>query len=123
MSEMKLKSYDDVILVNMRDSEYALAYLQDALDESIEEFLLALRKYVKANGGIAKCSEEAGLSREALYRMLSETGNPELRSVISVLKAHGLHLSIDKVKVHEIVEEVVPEMVDVETTARQLACA
>ena len=96
MSEMKLESFDDLIMNGMKDPEYAVAYLQDALDDSIEDFLRALGKYVKANGGIAKCSEKAGISREALYRMLSETGNPELRSIMSVLKAHGLHFSIDR---------------------------
>jgi probable addiction module antidote protein len=96
MSEMSLESFDDLIVDNMRDPEYAVAYLQDALDESIEDFLRALGKYVKANGGIAKCSENAGISREALYRMLSETGNPEFRSIMSVLKACRLHLSIER---------------------------
>lgn len=94
MSDFKLKSFDDVILQNMRDPEYALAYLQDALDDSVEDFLVALNKYVKSNGGIAKCSERAGISREAIYRMLSETGNPEFRSILSVLKVLGLHLTL-----------------------------
>ncbi len=73
MSDFKLQSFDNVILQNMRDPEYAIAYLQDALDDSVEDFLLALNKCVKANGGIAKCAEQAGISREALYRMLSES--------------------------------------------------
>src|SRR4051794_9049131 len=77
MNQMTLKPFDDLILEGMRDPEYAVAYLQDALEDTPADFLRALGKYVKANGGIAQCSERTGISREALYRMLSATGNPE----------------------------------------------
>jgi DNA-binding phage protein len=35
------------------------------------------------------------LNRENLYRMLSEKGNPELRSMGTLLDALGLKLSVD----------------------------
>ncbi len=37
-------------------------------------------------------AEETGLSRESLYRALSEDGNPGLSTVIKVLHAFGLRL-------------------------------
>lgn len=90
---MKLKSFDERLTQDLQDPEFATAYLQDAWDDSLEEFLVALRKYVQANGGMSVCAERAQITREALYRMLSEKGNPELRSIRAVLNACRLHLT------------------------------
>jgi probable addiction module antidote protein len=43
---------------------------------------------------MTQCAERAHLSREALYRMLSENGNPEVRSLRAILNAGGLTLTI-----------------------------
>lgn len=93
---MKLKTFDETVMRELQDPEFAAAYLQDALEDSMEEFLVALRKYVQANGGMSRCAEQAHLTREALYRMLSEKGNPELRSIEAVLKSCGLRLNIQR---------------------------
>ena len=95
MPSHQLKDFDEVLFEDLRDPEAAAVYLQDAWDDSAEEFLVALRKYVQANGGMARCAEKAHLTREALYRMLSEKGNPELRSVRAVLQATGLRLLVE----------------------------
>jgi probable addiction module antidote protein len=92
---MKLKNFDERLLEELSDPEFAAAYLQDAWGDSLEEFLVALRKYIQANDGMSRCAKKAHISREALYRMLSETGNPELRSIRAVLQASGLELSIE----------------------------
>ena len=44
-------------------------------------------KRSQARGGVAKLAENASLNREHLYRMLSENGNPELRSLEALLDA------------------------------------
>lgn len=92
---MKLKNFDERLHEELRDPELAAAYLQDAWNDSLDEFLVALRKYIQANEGMSRCAEKAHITREALYRMLSETGNPELRSIRAVLQASGLELSIE----------------------------
>lgn len=97
MPEYALKDFDEILLAELRDPEAAGIYLQDAWEDSAEEFLVALRKYVQANGGMAQCAEKSHLTREALYRMLSEKGNPELRSMRAVLQAVGLRLSVGPV--------------------------
>ena len=38
---------------------------------------------------------EAGISREALYRSLSPNGNPTLKTLLAVLKAVGMKLSVE----------------------------
>ena len=46
------------------------------------------------DGGVAKLARKSKLSREATYRMLSKSGNPELRSLHAMLRAAGLRLSV-----------------------------
>lgn len=49
-------------------------------------------------GAKLSISHEAKLTREATYRMLSETGNPELRSFNAIFAAAGLRLSVQPAK-------------------------
>jgi DNA-binding phage protein len=56
--------------------------------------MLALRQVAMARGGVAKLARRSKLAREATYRMLSDTGNPELRSLRALLRAAGLRLSV-----------------------------
>ena len=48
----------------------------------------------EAQGGVAQLAEAAKLNRESLYRMLSDRGNPEFRSLDALLHALGFRLSI-----------------------------
>ena len=43
--------------------------------------------------GMAQIAEQTGLSREQLYRSLSEQGNPTLKTTIAVMKALGIELT------------------------------
>lgn len=60
--------------------------------------MLALRQVARARGGIAAIARKAKLTREATYKMLSNSGNPELRSLTSVLRATGLRISVKPVE-------------------------
>lgn len=76
------------------DEETISAYLTEALEsDDPREIAQALGAVARARGGIAQLARETGLSREALYRALSETGNPELGTVLKVLHALGVKLS------------------------------
>ena len=48
--------------------------------------------YAKAQGGMSKLADDTELAREALYRMLSEDGNPTFTSISTVLHALGIQL-------------------------------
>lgn len=60
--------------------------------------MLALRQVAQAQGGIAAIARRAKLTREATYKMLSKTGNPELRSLNALLKATGLRLAVKPIE-------------------------
>jgi probable addiction module antidote protein len=60
------------------------------------EFLAALRLVSKAQGlTISELADGADLGRQALYRALSEDGNPEFATLRSVLRGLGLKLSVE----------------------------
>lgn len=87
------------------DHELAVAYLREALqalDDPAERAggLLALRTVADAYGGLGHVASEAGISRESLYRALSPNGNPTLKTLLAVLKAVGMRLSVEPVGAH-----------------------
>jgi len=74
-------------------AEYLMAVIEDA-DEP-EVLLIALRQIAEARGGLAKVAKAAGIQRESLYRALSSGGNPRLSTLLGVLKAVGLKLTVE----------------------------
>ena len=89
-----LKDFNETLAADLQDPEFVAGYLQAALEDGPEVFLVALRNVVKANGGMTRLSEQASLGRESLYKALSEKGNPEFRTVQAVLSSLGLHFSV-----------------------------
>jgi len=89
------RRYEDILDEDLRDPTEAAGYLSACLEDGDPEvFLLALRDVARARGGLARLAEVTELNREHLYRMLSERGNPELRSLGALLDALGLRLAI-----------------------------
>ncbi|MAT64689.1 MAG: putative addiction module antidote protein [Gammaproteobacteria bacterium] len=78
------------------DSPEAIAeYINAAVEAGNEQLMLAVMQDVaRALMGVSELAERTGLSREALYRTLSETGNPRLSSLVEILHALGLELSV-----------------------------
>ena len=88
------KDYKESLIEQLKDSKEAAAYLDAALEEDDEVFLLALRDVAEAAGGVATVAKQTKLNRESLYRMLSKNGNPELKSLRLILEKIGLRLSV-----------------------------
>lgn len=86
--------YDDWLIEQLKDPVEAAAYLEAVIQEGDQAaIMLALRQVAQAQGGIAEIARKANLTREATYKMLSKSGNPELRSLTAVLEAAGLRIS------------------------------
>ena len=76
------------------DTEIA-AYIEAMLaDGDARAVPVALRTVAKAVGGMGALAGKTGLSRETLYRTLSEKGNPRLDTLATILAAFGLRLSV-----------------------------
>jgi probable addiction module antidote protein len=92
---MKLKSYKNDLLKELKDPEYASAYLVQALESGDQAtFLLALRDVVEAGGGASVIARQAHIQRESLYKALSNRGNPRLTTLQGILKSVGLRIAV-----------------------------
>lgn len=87
------------------------AYLQVSLEDGDPVFVtLSLRNAAAAIGGMAVLAERTGLSRETLYRTLSEHGNPRLDTLAKLYAAFGLRLSVEPMtKVPERLRATAPK--------------
>ena len=97
-AKQKAVSHDNAMVAELRENpDYAEIYLQTALEDIYEEggiaaFLIALRRVVEARGGISEISRKSGLSRQQLYKTLSEKGNPTLTTLTEITRAAGVRL-------------------------------
>jgi probable addiction module antidote protein len=97
-AKQKAVSHDDAMVAELRENaDYAEIYLQTALEDIYEEggiaaFLIALRRVVEARGGISEISRKSGLSRQQLYKTLSEKGNPTITTLTEITRAAGVRL-------------------------------
>jgi len=73
---------------------FAVAYLNVLIDDADqEELIAALGRIARLSGG-EKLVEKVELNAPALYRTLCRRGNPELKSVATLLKAMGIRMAL-----------------------------
>ncbi len=79
----------------LRTPEDIAEYINAAIEDGNEQVMLAaLKDVARAIMGITELAQRTGLSREALYNTLSENGNPRFSSLVEILHALGLELSV-----------------------------
>lgn len=93
--KIKLIDFKQGFSEELKDPKVATVYLDDSLQEAIEEndvsgFLLALRDVVEALGGVGKISKELPIHRVAIYKALSENGNPLFATIIQCTETIGI---------------------------------
>jgi probable addiction module antidote protein len=74
--------------------EEIAAYLEAAFEEGDPAFFTHALGIVARAKGMSKIAEEAGVTREALYKALSASGDPRLSTLFGVVKALGLRIAI-----------------------------
>lgn len=93
-AEKKTKTVPYDVAEQLRTPEEMAAYLDAWLSEAPEDvagIARALGDIARAKG-MTQVARDAGLSRESLYKALSDDGNPSLATVLKVAKALGLRL-------------------------------
>ncbi|MBU1222707.1 MAG: putative addiction module antidote protein [Gammaproteobacteria bacterium] len=78
----------------LRTPEEMAAYLDAWLEEAPDDaagIARALGDIARAKG-MSQVARDAGLSRESLYKALSENGNPSFSTVLKVARALGVRL-------------------------------
>ena len=90
------RNHDEATINSLRkDPQFAAEYLNAILEDGDQqELLTALRYLAAAFGGVPYLAEQAELNATTLYRTLSPRGNPELKSLLALLKALGLRLAV-----------------------------
>ena len=81
---------------HLRTREDACLYLEACAEEDPGDGSLiraALNDIARA-GNVSQLARDAGMSREGLYKALSENGNPSFATVVRVARALGLQVRI-----------------------------
>lgn len=88
----KTLAYD--VAEQLRTPEEMAAYLDAWFEEAPDDaagIARALGDIARARG-MTQVARDAGLSRESLYRALSEDGNPSFATILKVARALGVRL-------------------------------
>jgi probable addiction module antidote protein len=90
MTKTKTRAWDAADHLKS-DAEIA-AYFEAALEDGDPAVVTAALGDIARAVGMTKIAREAGLGRESLYKALSPDGNPELSTILRVVRALGLQL-------------------------------
>jgi len=84
---------------HIKDPRDAALYLEAALEEAGDDpvFIAHTLGVVARSGNLSALARETGLSREGLYKALSEDGNPSFATIMKVAKALGLRIEFHAV--------------------------
>lgn len=89
------REFVDTIQEELRNPEFALAYLNDVLASGDKKaFLIALRDVIEARGDITGFAKAAHTPRQNIYRMLSAEGNPTFDNLTSIFDAMGVQIQL-----------------------------
>jgi probable addiction module antidote protein len=88
---MKTSPFDPAEHLDTPEAQQEL--LADAAASGDARYISAALGAVARARGMTAVAREAGVTREALYRALSEDGDPRLSTLLGVAKALGLTLS------------------------------
>ena len=80
----------------LKTEEDILYYLEAAMEGNDPKHIARALGDVARSQGMTEVAKKTGLGRQALYTALSETGNPTLDTLTSVLGALGLELTVQK---------------------------
>ena len=90
MAKIQTRPWDPA--EHLGTEEDMAAYLEAALEEGDPALIAAALGDIARAKGMTQVARETGLGRESLYKALSPEGNPELATVLKVVRALGLRL-------------------------------
>ena len=97
----KLDGIDLLMIEHLKDPEFAAEYLRENWEyqgpEKLELLLQALHRIALARG-MTEVARKSGVSRRNLYKMFAENGNPSAKTLLVVMGALGVRMTIDSSK-------------------------
>ena len=91
-----LKTYRWDPARHIKTEEDVVDYLNAAFEDGEPCIVADILGDIARSQGMTKIAEKTGLGRESLYKALSEAGNPEFQTILKVLQALGLKLSVTR---------------------------
>ncbi|RIK92633.1 MAG: putative addiction module antidote protein [Proteobacteria bacterium] len=79
----------------LKSEEDIIAYLEAVMEEGDDDpaYIARALGVVARARNMSQLARDAGMSREGLYKALSEDGNPSFATIVKVAHALGLRLS------------------------------
>ena len=81
---------------HLETEEDILFYLEAAMEGNDPKHIASALGDVARSKGMSEIARKAKVGRQALYNALSENGNPTLETLVGVLNALGLQLTVQK---------------------------
>lgn len=78
------------------DAESQAELVADAFNSGDAHYIAHALGVVARARGMTQVAKDAGVTREALYRALSQEGDPKLSTLLGVLKALGMSLHAEQ---------------------------
>jgi probable addiction module antidote protein len=78
------------------DADSQAELVADAFESGDAHYIAHALGIVARARGMTQVAKDAGVTREALYRALSQEGDPRLSTLLGVLKALGISLHASK---------------------------
>ena len=92
---MALKTTPWDVVDYLKTEEDIAAYIEAAFEDGDPRVIAAALGDVARVRGMTSVAKKAGVTREALYHSLTETGDPRLSTVVGVMKALGVKLKAE----------------------------
>ncbi|KVN83510.1 addiction module antidote protein [Burkholderia ubonensis] len=92
MKISELKEFDAAEVLT--DDESIQHYLALAFEDDDPRMIQRALGTVAKARGMSALARESGIKRESLYRALSDTGNPEFGTIVKVVRALGLQITV-----------------------------
>lgn len=91
---VKVRPFDPA--EHLQTEEDILYYLEAAMEGNDPKHIASALGDVARSKGMSDIARKAKVGRQALYNALSENGNPTLETLVGVLNALGLQLTVQK---------------------------
>ncbi|HTW68770.1 MAG TPA: addiction module antidote protein [Acetobacteraceae bacterium] len=79
---------------HLETAEDVATYLEAAFEDGDPALISHVLGVVARARGMAEIAQQTGLGRQSLYKALSAEGHPEFSTVLSVVRALGLKLTV-----------------------------
>jgi len=93
----KYRKFTQLLDDYLKDEKFAAEFLTQALEEEdFSTFLLSLKDIIRVHGSLKLIAEKCEISRSTLYNILSEKSNPEMKTILTLLRVLGYELKVSK---------------------------